>query len=356
MQIPNGILLDKFGSRIVLSVSALICSIGIFIFGFAKIPGYLEIGRLILGVGSASGFIGCTKVISELIPPCKYSLFVGMSMFVGCLGGICGSVPTAYLVSHFGWRTTTFAIASIGVLLAILATRIAKPKYGQNVKIPVEIKPLDGIKILARNPKFWILGICGAISYLPLSAIAELWCTPFVEKKYGITTSMAAISTTFIFIGYGVGSIITASLANFFKSCRKVLFIFTFLMILIFIPIIYWNEMPLSLCFVMFFSFGVFGGTIPLFFTIAFSMVPKRYGGTSSGFTNMIIMTGGFIFQPLLGQLLDYFRGGMMDADGTPVYTFVMYQNAFSIILICMILSIFLVFAIDDVRSSRHED
>jgi MFS family permease len=356
MQIPNGILLDKFGGRIILSISALICSIGIFIFGFAKVPMHLELGRIILGVGSASGFIGCTKVISELIHPSRYSLFVGISMFVGCLGGICGSVPTACLVSHFGWRMTTWLIASIAVLLSLLAMRIAKPKYSNNDGGTQESKPLDGIKILAKNPKFWILGIYGAISYLPLSAIAELWCTPFVEKKYGVSTSIAALSTTFIFVGYGIGSIITAELANFFKSCKKVIFIFTILMIVSFIPIIYGEGIHIGFYFGLLFFFGVFGGTIPLFFTLAFNMVSERYGGTSAGFMNMIIMAGGFIFQPLLGELLDYFRNGMLDANGLPLYTFEMYQDAFLVILSCMIASIFLIFFIEDVKTPKQTD
>jgi MFS family permease len=127
-------------------------------------------------------------------------------------------------------------------------------------------------------------------------------------------------------------------------------------MIITFIPIVYWDSMSLLICFGMFCLFGVFGGTIPLFFTIAFSMVPKQFGGTSSGFTNMIIMTGGFIFQPLLGQLLDYFRDGKMDSNGIPVYTLAMYKDAFWVVLICMILSIFLVFIINDVEDSRSEN
>jgi MFS family permease len=352
MQIPNGILLDKFGSRAIMSVSALLCAIGLFIFGSARGPIQLEIGRLVLGLGSASGFIGCTKVISDLVPPQKYSVYVGISMFVGCLGGICGSVPTAYLVAYFGWRTTTFIIASFGIILSFLATRIVTLNSQADSQAAAKSSPLGGIKILARKPKFWMLGIYGAISYLPLSAIAELWCTPFVEKKYGVPTSTAALSATCIFIGYGIGSIITAGLANFFKSCKKVLFIFTILMICIFIPIIYGNGISLSVCFLLLFFFGIFGGTIPLFFTIAFSMVPKQYGGTSSGFTNMIIMTGGFTFQPLLGKLLDYFRGGIVDANGFPLYTLEMYQSAFQVVLMCMILSIFLIFFIDDVKSS----
>jgi MFS family permease len=155
------------------------------------------------------------------------------------------------------------------------------------------------------------------------------------------------MSSSFIFIGYGLGSILTAGLANIFNSCKKVIGVFSILTITSFLPIIYCN-ISFSTSIVFLFLFGVFGGTIPLFFTLAFHMVPKQYGGSSSGFINMIIMVGGMVFQPLLGRLLDFFRKGMVHMDGTPLYTFEMYKNAFLAIVVCMIVSIFLLLFVED--------
>jgi hypothetical protein len=87
---------------------------------------------------------------------------------------------------------------------------------------------------------------------------------------------------------------------------------------------------------------------------MAYNMVPQQYGGSSSGFTNMLNMSGAIVFQPLLGKLLDSFRNGLVNADGTPLYTFVMYKNAFLVILVCMVLSIFLLLFINDLKTRKN--
>jgi MFS family permease len=101
------------------------------------------------------------------------------------------------------------------------------------------------------------------------------------------------------------------------------------------------------------FLFGIFGGTVPLFFTMAHNMVPKRYGGSASGFTNMINMSGAIVFQPLLGKLLDYFRDGLTDSHETPLYTLMMYNKAFLVVCLCMVLSLFLLFFIEDDKKEK---
>jgi MFS family permease len=355
MQIPTGVMLDKFGSRIIISSGALFCAIAVFIFGSAQSIFQLQMGRLLLGIATASGFIGCTKLISELVPPQKYSLFVGISMFVGCMGGICGSAPTAWMVSKIGWRETTFVIAVVGALTAMLAF-FCMPSFSKkpsgDAKNAVQ-NTLGGLKILVKNPRYWALGVLCAISYLPMTAVAELWCIPLIEKKFAMPTTDAAISSIFIFIGYGIGSMITPCLANQLNSCKKVLLIFTILTIIAFLPIIYWDGISFRQCLFLLFLFGIFGGTVPLFFTMAYNMVPRQYGGSSSGFTNMLNMSGAIVFQPLLGKLLDYFRNALTSADGTPLYTFAMYRNAFLIIIVCMVLSIFLLLFIDDFKMRK---
>jgi MFS family permease len=348
IQIPTGILLDRWGSRIIIALGAAISSLAVFVFGSAHSLLQLEIGRFLLGLATASGFIGCTKIISEHVPSSKYSLFVGISMFMGCLGGICGSVPTAWLVSHLGWRATTFTISAFGALLSILAFFCMSPQAKKVADRPTKL--FHGISILAKKPSYWALGVLCAISYLPMTAVAELWGTPFIEKKFNIPTEEAAFFASAIFIGYGIGSIITPWLTYVWNSCKKVLFVFSLLSVLSFLPVILWEGLSLSLSMLFLFLFGVFSGTVPLFFTMAFRMVPPQYGGSSSGLTNMINMSGAVIFQPLLGSLLDFFRNGLTAAQGQPLYTFDMYKYSFLVVMACMALSILLLLVIEDVR------
>ncbi len=346
MQIPCGVITDKLGTKTMLSISCAICSLGTFIFGSAHSIFCLELGRFLIGLSSASAFLCCGKVATDFFGKDKYAMLMGIAMCMGCLGGISGSAPTAYLVSKFGWRVATYIISGIGIGLTILAmTCMRKVKSDTS-----ETKLLSGLKIIAKNPRAWILGFYGAMTYLPLSALAELWVVPFMEKRYGIATEKAAIASIILFVGFALGGVIAAWVAEKINSYKKTIIMFTFGVIIAFWIAIYNDSISFVSCLMFLFLGGICAGTNTLAFAVAYNLVPKEFGGTSAGFTNALIMSSGIIFQPLLGKLLDFFRNGLVNADGIPVYNLVMYRSAFIFVIIGMFLAIIATFFINDVK------
>ncbi|MDR3285519.1 MAG: MFS transporter [Holosporales bacterium] len=355
MQIPCGIIVDKIGVKNMIIMCSLLCSLGTFIFGSASSILQLKIGRFLIGLSSASAFLSCGKCALEFFDKRKYGVLAGISMFFGCLGGIFGTKPTAILVANFGWRNTTFIIASIGIFIAILAMIFMKKKDFSNTK-ETKTKPLfEGLKIIAKNSQSWLLGFYAAISYLPLSAIAELWGVPFIEKKYGISTQQAALTPTIIFIGFGIGSIVSAWIAEKINSYKKTLIVLAIGIILSFIAVLYLNFINFYTCLILVFIVGFCAGSNILAFSMACSLVTKEYGGTTTGFINAMCMSSAIVFQPLLGKLLDYFRNGLVAVDGTPIYTIAMYKNTFFFIVIAMFIAIIATFFVDDIKHSQED-
>ena len=352
MQIPCGVIADKLGTKKVVAISCAICSIGAFIFGSANSVFQLEVGRFFIGLATASAFLCCGKVATEFFDRRKYAMFVGIAMCMGCLGGIAGSSPTAYLVSQFGWRVATYVIASFGAILAIFATIFMKqaPKIQPTNE---ETHILTGLKIIARNPRAWVLGFFGAMTYLPLSALAELWVVPFMEQKFGISTTKAAVSSIIIFVGFAAGSVIAAWIAEKINSYKKTIIIFTLGTAIFFSIAIYNDGIGFMTCLLVLFIGSICAGANNLSFPIAYSLVPHEYCGTSGGFNNTLIMSSGIMFQPLLGKVLDIARNGLVDDAGNPMYTIDMYRNAFIAVVIGLFLALIAAFFINDLK---HED
>ncbi len=355
MQIPFGVILDKFGVRKIIVTCALLCSFGAYIFGSAESVFQLQIGRFLVGLSSASAFISCGKIAGDMFDKRYYSILMGIAMCMGCLGGIFGTSPIAYLVSIFGWRWTTYIISFSGIFVALLAFFGISSNNMENNHQNKENKSdlLTGLKMMAKNPRSWILGLYGAITYLPLSAIAELWGVPFMEQRFNVSTKSAALSSIVIFIGFGLGGVVGAWVAERINSYKKTIIIFTIGVIISFAIALYSDNIGYTLCLIMMFLGGIFAGANTLAFTIAFHMVPKKYSGTSAGFLNMLIMSSGIIFQPLLGKLLDFFRNGMVNDSGSPIYNLQMYRSTFFIVIISMFIAIILTFFIEDVRHSN---
>lgn len=67
-QVPAGIMLDRFGSRIMLSVSCLVMSLGILLFVYDPSLDTMLIGRVLIAIGSAVAFIGTLKVAADVLP------------------------------------------------------------------------------------------------------------------------------------------------------------------------------------------------------------------------------------------------------------------------------------------------
>ncbi|MDR2075061.1 MAG: MFS transporter [Holosporales bacterium] len=354
MQFPYGIIVDKLGVRTVVSFSALLCAIGTFVFGAAESVFHLQLGRFLIGLASASAFLCCGKIAGEYFSKKIYSMLMGIAMLMGCTGGIFGTAPTAYLVSYIGWRNTTFVISAVSALIAVLAFCIMKKNPKQKKEdSKSEGNILTGLRIMATNPQTWIIGFYGAVTYLPLSAMAELWGVPFIEMRYGISTEAASISSIFIFIGYGLGGIVSAYVAELINSYKKTIIISTICLVLTFSVALYNDDISYTLYLILMCFGGVFAGTSTLCFALAFNVVPKQYAGTSTGFMNGLIMSSGLLFQPLLGEFLDFFRNGMVTSSGQPLYNLGMYRSAFQILIVVMILATISTFFIRDVKKEE---
>jgi predicted MFS family arabinose efflux permease len=341
MQIPCGVIIDKVGSRTMVIVSGVLLTLGAFMFGLADSVTQLKVSRLIIGLASAAGFLCCGKVITDLFPVSKHSMLFGIAMFMGCFGGIVGAAPTACMVTAIGWRYTTYGLAVVGIIIAAIAMLYMRRDTEDDTAEPTDKRSVvEGIKLLVKNPQAWILGLYGALSYLPLGALAELWIVPFAERRFSISTEQAAIAPIFILVGFGLGGLIGAWVAEKINSYKKTIVWFTASTIFLFWVALNNDSIGFYTCLTLLFLGGIGAGTDTVAFAMIHKCVPAGFGGTSSGFLNSVLMSSALIFQPLLGRLLDFSRNGATNSDGTPLYTVDMFRSSFLFFIAALVVSV----------------
>lgn len=120
MQIPVGLLMDKYGPRILLATASLFCCLGCFVFGSAQVLWAAELGRFIMGIGGSFAVVGCLKLASLWFPVNRFALLTGLMVAVGMMGGVFGQAPVAKLVIAFGWQQTIFMGAVLGAILSAI--------------------------------------------------------------------------------------------------------------------------------------------------------------------------------------------------------------------------------------------
>lgn len=343
LQIPCGVIVDRLGVRRVVTLSAIFCTIGSLIFAQSESLAFAQFGRFLMGAGSACAYLSTAKVAAEWFPAHKFALITSMTMGLGTIGGTFGGKPFAVLVNAIGWRPSMMVAACVGVCVIVASWMIIRDRkestegHLPSKELEKDSSILAGLKVVAKNPQSWLIGLYGCLMYLPLSAFAELWAVPYLMQVHGIDNEIASSASVMVFIGMAVGCPLAAWFSDKFQSRIKVMEYSALGTALLFMLIVYCPAIPLSLTFPLLFITGVICGGQILYFAAAKEINPPQTSATTIGFTNSLVMFSGIIFQPLLGFLLDGFWDGAKSVEtGLPEYSTYAYQVALSPVPICL--------------------
>ena len=340
MQLPAGLILDRIGVRYPLSFAALLCVTGSILFASSDNLTIMSVGRLLMGIGSSFGFLSCVKTASVWLPPHRLGLAIGLSFMFGTAGATFGGIPIATVSEGAGWQPAMYLLGGIGVLITFLVysfvrDRKSNPFIIEDAANTEKIGVFDAISIVLKNPQTYILGAYGLIMYIPLSGFADLWGVPVLMQSYGIKKITATGTLTLFYIGMGVGAPLSAIFADYFLSHKKVLMGAAAGLAGLFCVMLYCDQIPFEVMQGTYVLAGFFAGAQFLAFACVCEVNPNQIGATASGIHNMLCMTSGVIFQPLIGKLLEINWDGAM-VGGAPLYSQHDYHFALSSIPVCL--------------------
>lgn len=319
MQIPLGVLLDRFGPRRLLAASGFICGSACFLFANAHSSSLAWVARFLMGVGSACGFIGTLKLGTLWFPPRLLGRVIGCTMIMGTLGATLAGAPLQYLIECVGWREALLILAGGGIILGILTYALVRdnpePKPASEHEDTQEHPGMwASLKLVLSSTQAWAIALYGALMYVPVAVLGDLWGVSFIQKSYNIDGTLAAPVITAMFIGMAVGSPIFTFLSDYMAKRRFPMMLGALTSLVIHLLIIGLPQAPLPVMYGLFFLAGFFFTGQCLCFAAVCEIMPLSASGIALGFTNMVVMLSGVIFEPVVGWLLDFSkqqRGGM---------------------------------------------
>jgi predicted MFS family arabinose efflux permease len=346
LQVPCGIILDKLGTKKLLLLSACCCVVGSCLFAGSINILSAQMGRLLVGAGSACAFISCLQIASRLFSKEKFVILVGLTNVMGTLGGLLGGFPIARSVNAFGWQNTTFILAGIGVFIVMLILVFIPSNLDSKSESsrPIQGSIVTNVFTLLRNTQIVLAGVISSLMYLPISAFAELWIVPFFISKHGINNELASISAATIFIGIAIGSIVIAMWAKKIGGYVRTLKLSAIMTAGLFLALLYGGIDNFCASLAIVFFIGILTGAQPICFTCAKNNASAALSGTTLALTNCIIMAMGAIFQPLLGAVLDMCWSGATSSNGVRMYDVTCYTVAIVTIPIALTIAYLLTF------------
>jgi len=88
LQIPTGILLDRWGARRVLTLGAAVAAVGTVAFALATSYGHAGLGRLLVGGAVGVAFVAMLKIAAHWFAPSRFAMLSGLALLTGMLGAI----------------------------------------------------------------------------------------------------------------------------------------------------------------------------------------------------------------------------------------------------------------------------
>ncbi len=359
MQIPLGLMLDRFGPRRVLIASCGLCALGCILFASSYHLTIACTGRFLMGIGSACAWIGSIKLATLWFPSDRVGMIIGLTMFLGTMGPFFGGPIVANVVDHMGWRQTMYLLGGIGALLIAFMWILLSDRPQTAMAIPENSQPVEsiakGLQVVFLSPQVWINAVYAMLMYVPLAAFADLWGVTFIQDLYQIETPLAASVISSVFFGVSVGALVTTYLSDKLGSRRLPMAIGAVGSLIIYCIIIYIPGIPLTVMYGLTFLTGFFFTGQLMCFASAVDMVPSSSSGVVVGFTNMVVMLSGVIFQPFVGWLLDLSHRMSEDASSR-VSLYAIYDWRFSLtsLVICLAVALFLTLFIKETHPKKH--
>ena len=333
LQIPVGVLFDHKNARRLLSVNALICSIGCFLFANSyNLPG-LFLGRLMIGTGSAFAFIGLSLVLRQQYPIRQFAFMIGLSETLGFTATVIGMIVLGSIVEAWGWRGFIYSAGIVGLIISFLCWNCIQDHQQPIQKRAVYIQKV--IQIF-KNPTAWINGIFVGLCFTVVTTFGALWAVPFIRIKLSCDLQTASLISAIFFLGTGLSCPLFGLLSTHLSK-RKPLILSSclstaaLLLFLLYIP-----TQSYVFTSLLMFLIGLCCGAYMLAYSIANELAPPNSQSTITGFTNTLAMITTPLLQPLIGYLLDNF-------NPSDEYSLADYQYALLIIPGSLVLASLLV-------------
>ncbi|QLH42733.1 MAG: MFS transporter [Coxiellaceae bacterium] len=339
MQVPVGALVDRFGAHRLLTVTAIICASGCFLFAFSQHILLAQLARLLMGFGAAFAFVGTLKLATLWFPPHRFGLLAGMTQALGMLGVAVALSSLAVTVHALGWRMT---VGMIGMVLLILAILIGIFVRDRPIIAATSSKSTiglwQGLVLVLRNPQTWVNAAFAGLLYAPTAAFAELWGVSYLVRVYSISTSMAATAVSVIFIGWAVGGPLMGWISDSIQKRRPVMMFSIMMSFLLMTIILYLPPIWLPLLFLLLFAYGVVNAGLVVSYAVASEINFRPIAGTSMAFSNMASVIIGAALQPIIGFMLDMFSHGVVDNNGMQFYSAQDYRMSMVALPLCLLL------------------
>jgi MFS family permease len=311
MQIPVGILLDRFGAKKLLIIGALVMATGSFTVALAPNLGVAVFGRMLVGMGDSFTFISMIRIINGWYQGAKATRMQQNVSTVGQLGQFVSAVPFWFLLEHLGWNFSFTVISLVSLLVVLLllaftADERAEHEHLRHQAASIKIATsqlLENMRNSGIRMAFWT----HFVTQPTTTSVSLLWAVPFLVSAEGQSHEFASLTlTAMVLFGLVTGPLIGLVCSKYPQKrallvyCVVALNSLTWLLLLA-IP----DRANSSVLLVCFLLISIGGPASLVAFDYTKDIAPKSRLGSANGFANVGGFLASFVMMYLTGLIID---------------------------------------------------
>lgn len=193
LQIPAGVLMDRYKPQTLLTGSAALCGISTILFSMSSNVTVAFISRLLMGTGGACAFIGSIHLMRQWFQPKYFAILIGATEAFGMLATVFGTVSVAWLIAHTGWRHGMLMMGCFALLCSALSGILVRenPDYTASRQPAISFK--DRLRLVVQDIGLLYNGLYCGIMFSVITVFTALWGIPFLRKLTDMSLTQAGV-------------------------------------------------------------------------------------------------------------------------------------------------------------------
>lgn len=310
MQIPSGILVDKFGKKTVLIPGFLLFALGTLLLASSKNLNMMYFGNVLAGVGSGTFYGVAFSLTNEYVPSKYRSVATAVVNCGTAIGSGIGMIASSYFVSQLGLPWQYMEWASLITILLMTVVFVFYIKKDNPRVQTINSNGIEEVEKKLTTKELFAPKMIGAYSIYFATCYAyylvNTWLPNFLETERGFEGATIGLASSLIFVSSVPGALIFSRIADRYTDKKVELAVFLEIVAAasLYLAVMSTNKNILMLGLLL---YGFFGKVVvePIIISWLGEQVPRKGLATTLGVFNFLGMSSSVIAPSLTGKISD---------------------------------------------------
>jgi len=312
VQLPTGILFDRYGARLTLAGLGGVGIVGIVLFAVSDSVAGLSAGRFLIGVGHGGTISGIYLFTLTWVSADRVATTTGAVVAIaGGIGGMLATFPLVLLLEVLGHRQTFLIVAVLTMAVTIalgLFARDAPPGVDSGASGHGEsfAQSVRGLWAVLAERRLWPVYAMGSCFSVTFHTIGGLWAGPYLIDVYKMDKGQASLAVLAMVVAFHLGNLLYGPLERAVGSRKWTIVGGVLVMIVLLLALAAWPALGLAPAIVLLVLFCLCTPFYPVLAAHCRQFVPLSRAGRAIACVNLMGLTMVFVVQQFTGWIVEF--------------------------------------------------